>query len=109
MAVFTYINERGATGIILAEDIIGAAEVVGKYCNSDVCMRELEDEDFYGKDKVYEWDCLEHNEWPWLITMERYGSEYQYKICKRKDPDGTPWGDVEYSVSFQKRVDDDTE
>lgn len=102
MAVFTYLNERGATGIIVADTIVDAAEVVGKYCNSDVVMRELENIYRYGNDGVYDWDSVDYNTWPWLITRESCMSEYQYKICKRNDPEGTPWGDVEYSVTFHR-------
>lgn len=102
MAVFTYLNDRGATGIIVADTIVDAAEVVGGYCHSDVVMRELEDRDYYGNDGVYNWASVSHNTWPWLVTREGHMTGYKYKICKRNDPKGTPWGDVEYSVKFIK-------
>lgn len=100
MAVFTWINENGATGIVIADDIIGAAEILGNHCyvNSDVVVRELSDQDYRGQDCVYFWED-ESDVWPWLITREN-GTDYEYKLCKRKDPYETPWGAVEYTASI---------
>lgn len=98
MGMFVYVNENGAMGIILADDIIGAASVVGQRCNSDVVMKELDGEDYYEEGCcAYSLSNYNFCEWPWLVTRE-IGTDYEYKLCKRQNTWGTPWGAVDLDV-----------